>query len=154
MIAFVTNLTRQFERFPYAVLALLGRFAMARTFFDSGQTKLAGEAKCFGPHLCAKLNPFDLAGSAVPLFQDEYHMPFPWFSAHAAALAEFTLSILLLVGLASRLSALGLLAMTAVIAIFVYPGAYVLHATWATILLMIITLGPGAISLDRVIARR
>lgn len=154
MISFVTSLLRQFERFPYAALALLGRFAMARTFFDSGQTKLAGEVKCVAAHLCAKLNPFDLASSTVPLFADEYHMPFPWFSAHAAALAEFTLSILLLIGLAARLSAAGLLVMTLVIEIFVYPNAYVLHASWATILLMIISLGPGAISLDRLIARR
>lgn len=150
----ISFLTPQFERFPYALLALLGRFAMARTFFDSGQTKLAGEAKCIAAHLCAKLNPFDLAPAAVMLFAEEYHTPFPWLSAHAAALAEFTLSILLLVGLASRLSAFGLLVMTLVIAIFVYPGAYLEHARWATILLMIISLGPGAIALDHVIARR
>ncbi len=154
MISFLASLIRQFERFPYALLALLGRFAMARTFFDSGQTKLAGDVKCLAAHLCAKINPFDLASSTVPLFADEYHMPLPWFSAHAAALAEFTLSILLLIGLASRLSAAGLLAITLVIGIFVYPGAYVLHATWATILLMIISMGPGSISLDRLIARR
>ena len=154
MIPFISSLIRQFERFPYALLALLGRFAMARTFFDSGQTKLAGDVKCLAAHLCAKLNPFDLAPSAVPLFAEEYHMPFPWFSAHAATLAEFILSILLLVGFASRLSAFGLLLMTLVIEIFVYPQGYVLHATWAALLLMIVSMGPGAISLDHLIARR
>jgi putative oxidoreductase len=154
MTRLIASLIRLCEQFPYALLALLGRFAMARTFFDSGQTKLAGEARCVLGRFCAKINPFTLSDSAETLFQEEYHMPFPWFMAHAAALAEFTFSILLLVGLASRLSALGLLGMTLVIEIFVYPGAYVLHASWATILLMIMTLGPGAIALDRFFARR
>ena len=38
--------------------------------------------------------------------------------------------------------------------IFVYPGAYVVHGTWAAILLMLMRFGPGAIALDRLIARR
>ena len=38
---------------------------------------------------------------------------------------------LLLIGLATRFSALALLGMTAVIQLFVYPDAYALHGTWA-----------------------
>ncbi|MCB1435080.1 MAG: DoxX family protein, partial [Alphaproteobacteria bacterium] len=62
--------------------------------------------------------------------------------------------VLLIIGLATRFSALGLLIMTLVIEIFVYPESYVLHGTWAAVLLMLIKYGPGALSVDRVIYRR
>jgi len=58
------------------------------------------------------------------------------------------------VGLASRLSALALLGMTAVIQLFVYPGAWPTHALWSTCLLYLIARGPGKLSLDHLIARR
>ena len=154
MIRLAASLIRLCELIPFALIALLGRFAMARTFWDSGQTKLAGTAQCLREFACAKLNPFDLAPTAVALFESEYKMPFPWFTAHVCALAEFVLPALLIFGLASRFSALGLLVMTLVIEIFVYPGAYVLHGTWAAVLLMIVKFGPGKISLDQLISRR
>ena len=72
----------------------------------------------------------------------------------AAQAAEHVLPVLLIVGLATRFSALGLLGMTLVIQVFVYPNAYVLHGTWAAVLLMLIKYGPGAISVDRLISRR
>jgi putative oxidoreductase len=56
---------------------------------------------------------------------------------------------LLLIGLATRLSAFGLLTMTAVIQVFVYPDAYATHGTWAALLLMLMALGPGSLSVDR-----
>jgi len=49
---------------------------------------------------------------------------------------------------------LGLLIMTLTIQIFVYPGAYVIHGTWAAILIMLLKYGPGKIALDHLIARR
>ena len=45
----------------------------------------------------------------------------PEVAATLAAVQEHLFSFLLIIGLASRLSALGLLGMTAVIEIFVYP---------------------------------
>jgi len=44
--------------------------------------------------------------------------------------------------------------MTAVIQVFVYPGAYPTHGVWAAVLLYLIAQGPGAISIDRWIAAR
>jgi putative oxidoreductase len=44
--------------------------------------------------------------------------------------------------------------MTLVIQIFVYPNAYVVHGTWAAILLMLMKYGPGQISLDNLMGRR
>jgi len=71
-----------------------------------------------------------------------------------AAFAEHLFPFLLLIGLATRFSALALLAMTAVIQIFVYPDAYALHGTWAAGLLFLIARGAGAFSLDALIAGR
>jgi putative oxidoreductase len=68
-----------------------------------------------------------------------------------STIAEHVFPVLLVVGLASRLSALGLLVMTAVIQIFVYPDGWPEHILWAAALLLIIARGPGALSLDHVI---
>ena len=64
------------------------------------------------------------------------------------------LNVLLLVGLATRLSATALLVMTLVIQIFVYPGAYATHGVWAAALLTLMAYGPGRFSLDHAFARR
>ena len=53
------------------------------------------------------------------------------------------------VGLATRLSALALLGMTAVIQIFVYPDAWPTHLSWAGLMLFLLARGGGALSLDR-----
>ncbi|RYF36286.1 MAG: hypothetical protein EOO25_21145, partial [Comamonadaceae bacterium] len=53
----------------------------------------------------------------------------------------------------TRLSAFALLLMTLVIQLFVYPGAYATHGTWAALLLMLMAQGAGAVSLDHWIAR-
>ena len=132
------------EAVPYSLLALLGRFSVGLVFFNSGRTKVEG------------WNIFALKDSAIFLFQNEYKVPYidPVVAAHLAAFAEHVFPVLLWVGLASRFAALGLLAMTAVIQIFVYPSAYVEHGLWATALGMIAILGPGKISLDHVIRTR
>jgi putative oxidoreductase len=90
------------------------------------------------------------------LFREEYKVPLlpPEVSAYLATTAEHVFPILLVLGFASRLSALGLLGMTTVIELFVYPGAWPEHALWATILLWIIARGPGVVSLDHLIWTR
>lgn len=143
------------SRIPHWFVAALARFAIAAVFWRSGQTKVEG----FRLDIVA--GTFDLgwprlADSAVFLFQEEYRLPIvpPEVAAVMAATAEHVLPALILVGLATRFSALGLLAMTLVIQIFVYPGAYPVHGTWAAILLYLMARGPGALSLDHLIARR
>ncbi len=97
-----------------------------------------------------------MTDSAVGLFRDEYKLPGvdPALAAHAAAYAEHLLPILLVLGLFTRLSALGLLAMTLVIEVFVYPAAWPTHLTWAAPLLLLVARGGGAWSADRVIGLR
>jgi putative oxidoreductase len=62
--------------------------------------------------------------------------------------------VLLVIGLASRLSALGLSMMTLVIQLFVYPDGWHEHVLWFALLLLIIARGPGALSLDHLIWSR
>ena len=71
-----------------------------------------------------------------------------------AAFAEHFFPILILLGLATRFSALALLVMTMTIQVFVYPGAYPTHGVWAAVLLYLMARGPGRFSVDHLIARR
>lgn len=126
------------EQIPSGLIALVTRVAVASVFWRSGQTKVSG---------------FHLREETFVLFREEYKVPLlsPETAAYVTTVAEHLFPLLLFVGLASRLSALGLLGMTAVIEIFVYPGAWPEHALWAALLLSIVARGPGAISLDHLI---
>ena len=142
-------------RIPHSLIALVARFSIAAVFWKSGQTKIEGLAIDIVDGRFSLGWP-RLADSAVDLFRDEYKVPLipPELAAPLAATAEHLLPVLILIGLATRLSALGLLGMTAVIQIFVYPGAYPSHGVWAAALLYLVATGPGAVSIDDWLARR
>ena len=142
-------------RIPHSLIALVARFSIAAVFWKSGQTKIEGLAIDIVDGRFSLGWP-RLADSAVDLFRDEYKVPLipPELAAPLAATAEHLLPVLVLIGLATRLSALGLLAMTVVIQIFVYPGAYPTHGVWAAALLYLVATGPGAVSIDHWLARR
>lgn len=142
------------ERIPYSPMALLARFAVAAVFWKSGQTKVEGLAIDLVEGQ-VQIGWPRLSESAVALFRDEYRLPLlpPEWAAPLAATAEHVFPALLLLGLASRLSALALLGMTLVIQVFVYPGAYATHATWAALLLLLAARGPGLVSLDALVLR-
>jgi putative oxidoreductase len=128
-------------RIPDDAIALVARLSIAGVFLASGRTKMEG---------------FAVSENAIALFQDEYRLPLisPWLGAHLAAFAEHLFPVLLVLGLATRLSALALLGMTLVIQVFVYPDAWPTHGVWAACLLFLMARGPGAVSLDAPIARR
>jgi len=118
------------------VLALSARMAVAAIFFFSGRTKVDGL--------------LSIKDSTYYLFAEEYKVPLlpPEFAAHVATYAEHLFPILLVLGLLTRLSALALLGMTAVIQIFVYPDAWPTHLSWAALMLYLIGRGAGAWSID------
>ncbi len=127
------------DSIPYWPIGLAARIFPAAVFWQSGQTKVAG---------------WQLKASTIALFQSEYQLPLidPTVAAYMSAVAEHLFPVLLIVGLAARLSALALLFMTAVIEIFVYPDAWPTHGVWATCFLVTIARGPGSVSLDYLIA--
>jgi putative oxidoreductase len=129
------------ERIPYSIVALVARFAVASVFWRSGQTKVEG---------------FAIKDNTFFLFREEYKFPLlpPDLAAYMATVAEHVFPVLLLVGLASRLSALGLIVMTIVIQVFVYPDGWPEHVLWFALLLLIVARGPGALSLDHLIWSR
>ena len=151
----VTALIRSFERIPNSLIAFLARFSIAAVFWNSGQTKVQGLVLNFVNGDFALGWP-RLSDSALSLFQDEYKLPFipPELAAPMAAFAEHLFPLLLLFGLATRFSALALLGMTLVIQVFVYPGAYATHGVWAALLLYLMARGPGAFSIDHLLAKR
>jgi putative oxidoreductase len=120
----------------HALLALGARVAVAAIFFLSGRTKVEGF--------------LTVNDNAYTLFREEYKVPLlpPELGAHLAAYAEHLFPLLLLLGLFTRLSALALLGMTAVIQIFVYPDAWPTHLSWAVLMLYLAGHGAGPLSLD------
>jgi putative oxidoreductase len=144
-----------FGRVPDSLIALLGRFSIAAVFWKSGQTKVEGLAIDIVSGEFTLGMP-RLSDSVVGLFRDEFRLPLipPEIAAPMAAFAEHLFPILILVGLATRFSALALLVMTATIQVFVYPDAYPTHGVWAAVLLYLVARGPGALSLDHFLARR
>lgn len=123
------------EMIPQSFVSLWARIFIALVFFQSARTKVDG---------------FTIKDSTFTLFEYEYALPVidPVIAAYLATIAEHVFPVLLIIGLASRFSAVALLIMTLVIEIFVYPEAYVLHGLWATALLIIIARGPGVLSVD------
>lgn len=138
MRAFLSRLNRLGDRIPADAVALLLRIFPAMVFWQSGQTKVEG---------------LRIKDSTWFLFEHEYALPLipSGLAAVLATVAEHLLPVLLILGLLTRLSALGLLAMTAVIQIFVYPGAWITHGLWAGALLAVIAWGPGRWSTDRLL---
>lgn len=144
-----------FGRIPDTLIALIARFSIAGVFWKSGQTKVEGLAiDLINGEFTLGLP--SLSDSALYLFQEEYRLPLiaPELAAPMAAFAEHLFPILILFGLATRLSALALLVMTLTIQIFVYPDAWPTHGVWATVLLYLMAHGPGRASVDHWIAMR
>jgi putative oxidoreductase len=129
------------QRIPQSFISLIARVAVANVFWTSGQTKVDGF--------------LHISDNTFYLFREEYKVPLlaPDLAAYMTTTAEHIFPVLLLVGLASRLSALALLGMTAVIQLFVYPDGWPEHILWVTALLTVMARGPGAMSLDHLISR-
>ncbi len=87
------------------------------------------------------------------IFGSLYDFPAPDTLAFFVGLAEITLPALLLMGLATRVSAFGLLVMTGVIQLVFPDGWMNFHLYWAALALAIMALGPGPLSLDHLINR-
>lgn len=104
-------------RVPSDLIALLARIGMGVIFLRSGLLKVDGWE----------------SGVTLALFTEEYRLPLldPGFAAALATSCELSFGVMLIAGIGTRIAALGMLVMTAVIEILVYPNAFDTHASWA-----------------------
>ena len=132
---------------PPSLPLLLLRCALAVPFWRSGLTKWDGFLR--------------LSDNAVLLFTEEFRLhlfgaayayPLPHLMAYLSATGEIVLPVLLVLGLCTRLSALGILAMTAIIQLTIPDGWANFHLPWAAMALAIVTFGPGHLALDPLLA--
>jgi putative oxidoreductase len=125
------------ERIPLSLIQLAMRIAVGAVFFRSGLLKVQS---------------FEFA---VKLFEQEYRLPFldPTLAARMATAVELTFPVFLFLGLATRLATLPLLGMILIIQTLVYPQAWSEHLLWASVLVFLLSRGPGALSLDALIER-
>ena len=128
-----------------SLVQLVMRVALAVPFWKSGILKWNGFLK--------------LSDTAVTLFTDEfmlhlpggpYHYPAPTVMAFLSGCGEITFPVLLVLGLATRFAALGLLFMTLIVELTV-PDGWPIHITWAAMALGIMAWGPGRISIDHLL---
>lgn len=128
---------RTLERLPLSLIQLAMRIGVGSVFFKAGLLKYRSWE------------------FTVLLFRDEYQVPLlaPEVAARVAMIQELTVPLFLFLGLATRLATLPLLGMIAVIQIFVFPGAWTEHLVWGSILVLLLTRGPGVLSLDHLLGR-
>jgi putative oxidoreductase len=144
---------------PYALVGLALRLVIARVFF------LDGQSRALGPQMSVELYGFDLSvivplqvkaqvfGSYTAL--SSLLSVSPLIIANAIAAMQFVLPMLLVLGLATRFSALLLLALTVMLNLHVTPHMlWNAHVYWAAVLLVLVSQGPGAISLDQIFRAR
>lgn len=120
---------------------LVIRVFVASVFFKAGLTKIASWS------------------STVALFENEYAVPLlpPELAAFMGTGVELIFPVLLVLGLGSRFAAFVLFVFN-IIAVTSYPdlGEVGLrdHQMWGLLLVVTLLHGPGALSLDHLIARR
>ncbi|MBA4762816.1 DoxX family protein [Sphingomonas sp.] len=132
------------SRTAEGVALLLVRLALAGIFWRAGRSKVVEGSW------------FELSDSTRYLFENDYSaVPLPpELAAPMALMAEHLFPVLLLIGLATRFSALALLGMTLVIQLFVYPDAWwATHILWVALAGILIVRGGGMVSLDAQIAK-
>ncbi|MDW5318397.1 DoxX family protein [Rhizobium sp. PL01] len=149
LAALVTRAEGLLAAVPQSLPLLALRFALAIPFFKSGLTKWDGF--------------LTLSQGARYLFEQEFKLhifgseipyPFPLAMATAAGIGELILPILLILGLATRFAALGLLLMTAIIQLSIPDGWANFHLPWAAMALALVVFGGGRIAVDPLVMPR
>jgi len=133
----IRDLYDRLGRLPLSVIQLMARVSLAMIFWRSGQAKIAN---------------WDLT---LQLFANEYAVPVlpPEIAAGMAVAVELAAPVLLVLGLLTRIATLPMIGMVLVIQLFVYPMAWVDHLAWMTMLLLLLSRGPGVFSLDHLVVK-
>ena len=146
------NLARTYTRLVqllnalHSPFALLVRVYVSWVFLKSGWLKLQDW------------------GQTLALFESEYKVPLlaPHAAAYVGTAGELVFSVLVILGFAGRLSAIGLFAVNALAVISYahvlfqegFEAAIGQHYLWGFMLLVLIIYGPGALSIDGLLVRR
>ena len=159
----IDNTVRGVGVVPYALVALALRLVIARVFFLAGQTMIEGPRVALTPPApVSQYLPFEwsfvvptgVKAETFAMFANQFSaVPVPpTIGAYLVSFAQFLLPVLLVLGLATRFSAFGLLVITVMIQLFVYPDAlWTTHIYWIVILTALMSAGPGTLSLDHLI---
>lgn len=141
-IRLLRPLTVGLERYAAPLVDLFIRMVLFRVFFFAGTAKLGNWS------------------GTLELFEYEYQIPFlpPVLAAYGGTAAELACSVLLLVGLATRLATLPLIAITLTVQ-FVLGAtnpAYdqLDHYLWLALLATLAARGAGPLSLDHWLLRK
>lgn len=120
-----------------AIALLIVRLWLAKVFFMSGLTKTESWS------------------TTVALFTDEYKVPIlsPEIAAYITTIAELLLPVSLVIGLMTPLGAAGLMCMTLVIELFVYPDTTE-HYYWLLLTGILLTHCGGKLGLDYWLIKR
>lgn len=128
-----------------APVALATRLYVSWVFLNSGWLKLTSWSQ------------------TLDLFRSEYHVPLlpPAMAAVVGTCGELFFPILLILGFAGRIGAVGMFAVNAMAVISYahvlysegFEAAIGQHYLWGFMLIMLAVYGPGAFSLDRLLAR-
>lgn len=145
----IRSVEENIRRAALIVAPPLMRLALLLPFLRSGLTRWDGFLSLSPATLFLFENQFK-----IHVLGAAYDFPAPDLVAFFVALAEIVLPVLLLVGLATRMAALALLIMTGVIQLVFPDGWANFHLYWAALAAGVMALGPGALSLDRLIRRR
>lgn len=147
-LALLTRVTRVLTMAAIFAAPPVLRVALALPFIRSGMTRWDGFLSISPSTSFLFTEMFKLH-----ILDAEYPIPFPDGVAFLVGSAELALPALLIVGLATRYAALGLLLMTGVIQLVVPDGWANFHLYWAALALAIIALGGGALSIDSLLFR-
>jgi putative oxidoreductase len=149
---------------PYSLVALALRVVIARVFFFDGQARIEG------PRFSYLVSGFDLHSYYIRGFDLSVVLPvqpnvatvaavfdtlesamLSTFVGYLIAYAAFVLPIMLVLGIGTRFVALGLLGLTVLIQLFLAPqNLWTAHIYWASILIVLMSLGAGKISIDQI----
>ena len=127
------------------LLLLAARLYVSLIFFRAGLLKIADWS------------------STLVLFRETYKVPVlpPELAAYVGTFGELAFPVLIVLGLAGRVSAAGLFAVNVMAVVsyldlfgFECPAGINSHYYWGAILLSLVVFGPGKISLDEWVLRR
>lgn len=141
LIQLYNTFFKQLSRYSEDVFLLFMRLYVADAFLRSGWIKFNGWE------------------TTLYLFENEYQVPFlPFeFAAILATAAELVLPALLIIGLATRFSALALFVLN-IIAVVSYPAIWAAgfwdHKLWGIMLLISVLFGAGKFSADAFLCRK